>query len=955
MLTFRFLGPLTLGSTIVVAMGCTPNSAPPSEAGRPPAKPAVEAPSNPAPSRREVILPDWATAQRRVVAAAAHTCVRSPGGESVCWGDNAAGMVIGVPRTGVEPQRASPVMKALATSPKRTCGIDPQGRLSCWGAALPQESVDAIAAQDAFRTLAVDDERVCAITVDHRLFCGARAELAIDIASPVRVALGGSRDACAIDAEGVTWCWSWDSGGHPSPVRRMEDLPASSILGLGPSGTGCALGLDHKVRCWNIEKKRKPTVVQGADQDVIDLSVGREQTCAVRRNGQVVCWRSALSEVLPIARLPPSEEVAVGDDHVCARTRVGAVYCWGSGRAGQLGGGAHEDEVWTAITVQDVAGATALATSETERCAVEGSGLVRCWGFDAPDGRFAHVGGVGHAERVAVATSGGCALVGPRARCWDGMHPASDGPRVRRGRAELVEHDRPIVGLASNAEQMCAIEEGGTVSCWGTSIPEEGREVHIFEPMRVSNLEGVRAIAMLTYRAVACGHLEDSSVSCWSLPDIAAYPMARPAPDLGRPKMLSAAHSLCALTPEDEVQCFTVDLAPSSLDDADDGEGGGEYDPGPELRFRRERKSVSLPEPATAIAVADEMTCALLQTEEVVCWTAGRRGFKRVSGLEHVVQLVAQGSHACARTREGEVKCWGEGEYDPAGRRIDWTSVPVHVYGPPDATPSVTVDLTVSLEAMTFDNLWSLIEETNIGGLSQHERHHALMTPETFEDLLTRAWTSVFVEHGLEEFDFYPKESYPRLSYWENLVDELPDEFKGVAGHGYASRTPAHGRLMALLHRIDRSPDQLRDLFEQHKSSFYRIITPTAYHRLGFARYTKDLLRAYDHLASHPDYPRVLERVAIELERQDRLTDQEIWKRTFSRTEYSIDTFAREGLLVPALYQRGRERGALFAGTDTVWFSSFWVRRHLEGNTPVVRSILQEIDAHYGAAPPEEP
>lgn len=937
---------------IVVATGCTSTSRPSSENEPAKAEPAkAEVHPDVPPAKRDVTLPDWATAQRRLLAAAAHTCLRGPGDESVCWGNNAAGMIPDAPRTAQQPQTAAPPMEALATSPKRTCGIDPQGRLSCWGAALPHDRSEVIAAEDVFRTLAVDDERVCAITVDHRLQCGARAEAVIDLAAPVRVALGGLRDACAIDAEGATWCWSWDPNGRLSPIRRIEELPASSAVGLGVSGAGCALGLDHKVRCWDIAKQRKPTLVRGADQDIVDLAVGRERSCGVRRNGQVVCWKNTFLEALPIARLPPNDEVAVGDTHVCARTRVGAVYCWGSGEAGQLGGGIRDDAVWTTTTVDEIAGATGLATSEGPSCAIAHSGLVGCWGLDGAP--FAHIGGVVHAERVAVTLSGGCALVGPRARCWNDMIPTETTADIDRrdGRAETVDHDRVLIDLASNAEQICAVEEGGTVSCWGTSIPEESGSMNPFEPMRVTNLEHVRSITMLTARALACGHLEDSSVSCWSLPDIAGYPMARPQPKLGHPTMLAAAQSLCTLTPEHEVQCFAIELEPPDRD-ADDGEGGGEYDPGAEIRVRRERKGVTLPEPATAIAVADEMRCALLRSEEVVCWTAGSRRFKRVPGLEHVVQLVAQGSHACARTRDGEIKCWGS--FDPAGRRIYRTSVPVHVYGPTDPSPSATVDLTVTLDAMTDDNLAALVAETRVEGL-QPERQNALMTPQTFTDLLTRAWTSVFIEHGLQEFDFYPEESYPRLSYWENLVEELPDELQGVAGHGYASRTPAHGRLMALMHGIDRSPDQLHELFEQHKSTFYRIVTPAVYHRLGFDRYTKGLLRAYDYLASHPDYPRVLERVAIELEHQDRLPDKKIWARSVSRTVYSIDTFAREGLLLPTLYEGGQERGVLFAGTDTVWFSSFWVRRHLEGNTPIVRAILQEIDAHYSAARSEAP
>lgn len=81
------------------------------------------------------------------------------------------------------------------------------------------------------------------------------------------------------------------------------------------------------------------------------VAVGRFHACALRRNGELLCWGgnafgqlgdgTRVNRPAPavVGGLGPVARVAAGSKHTCVVTVAGAVLCWGSNADGQLGDG----------------------------------------------------------------------------------------------------------------------------------------------------------------------------------------------------------------------------------------------------------------------------------------------------------------------------------------------------------------------------------------------------------------------------------------------------------------------------------------------------------------------------------------------------------------------------------------------------------------------------------------
>jgi alpha-tubulin suppressor-like RCC1 family protein len=297
----------------------------------------------------------------------AHTCGRSTEGRIWCWGNNTQGQ-LGNGNNTTSNATAVQVSGAYTdwvwvtagssdvSTEGHTCGIrnEASGRIAyCWGQgglgrlgnnATTNRNVPALVSggyTDWLR-LAAGEEHTCGIR--------------------------GSTSTGA----GSLWCWG--------------------------AGVGGALGRNSTTQA-NV-----PAQVVGDGSDIftdwIDVSIGRNATCAVRATGALYCWGASNSGTngnLAADRWNPTqigdasdwESVSVGMSHACGirRDALGdaSIECWGGNDWGELGNGILPRTAVSEPTpaLAPIADWVQVSAGRDYSCAAESDGTLWCWGHDS--------------------------------------------------------------------------------------------------------------------------------------------------------------------------------------------------------------------------------------------------------------------------------------------------------------------------------------------------------------------------------------------------------------------------------------------------------------------------------------------------------------------------------------------------------------------------------------------
>lgn len=187
-----------------------------------------------------------------------------------CWPDR-------VGNSASVPPRERP-LRGLSAASGVGCGITDDGGIVCWGddEGLGTPPEDA----SGYSQVAVGELRTCALNLQGELSCwgGLATENPpsgrfVDVASGFAV-------SCAVSEAGVLTCWGdlEYMGAHPNERALMVDLHWS---------TGCVLTADRAVLCWGAN------IVPGryADGPFVKVDVGRDGGCGLDEDGGVECWR----------------------------------------------------------------------------------------------------------------------------------------------------------------------------------------------------------------------------------------------------------------------------------------------------------------------------------------------------------------------------------------------------------------------------------------------------------------------------------------------------------------------------------------------------------------------------------------------------------------------------------------------------------------------------------------
>ena len=266
---------------------------------------------------------------------------------------------------------------------------------------------------------------------------------------------------------------------------RREALRDPIHVALGADGRACVVTSAGVVRCSDGDRWRD--VAAG---EAIEVGLGAEHACALRRDGTVVCWgrneRGQLgdgateprAEPVPVAGVSDVEAIAVGAAHACALTRSGTVWCWGGfPRVDDIAASPDTPEELLAAAAQrpppitraepvpGLGRALRIAAYGNASCAVTSGGRVACWpGYLGQGARAEPLPWPDDAARLAMGALGACVVrASGGAACWG--HTAGDG-RTRAVVPSAVRGIDGAVELAVGSDRACALRESGEVVCF---------------------------------------------------------------------------------------------------------------------------------------------------------------------------------------------------------------------------------------------------------------------------------------------------------------------------------------------------------------------------------------------------------------------------------------------------------------------------------------------------------
>jgi cysteine-rich repeat protein len=198
------------------------------------------------------------------------------------------------------------------------CGLRQDGTVGCAG---PDEHGQSDAPSGRFKQVIAGQTHSCAIDVSGAVRCWGANDLGQ--ATPpsgsfTRLAVTTNR-TCGLYTDGTAVCWGSDTlldGGPAAPPGPFVELDGGSraLCGVRASGAVVCTG-------------RANVALLAPPQQIFHVSVGNEKACGLRPAGELECW----APDPPQRALPRGAFRSVAVDRgTCALRRNGTVVCWGS-------------------------------------------------------------------------------------------------------------------------------------------------------------------------------------------------------------------------------------------------------------------------------------------------------------------------------------------------------------------------------------------------------------------------------------------------------------------------------------------------------------------------------------------------------------------------------------------------------------------------------------------------
>jgi alpha-tubulin suppressor-like RCC1 family protein len=394
-------------------------------------------------------------------------------------------------------------------------------------------------------------------------------------------------------------------------------------------------------------------VIDPCADPVVAISAGGTHTCALTRNGVVLCWGNNSDGQLgspqragcdglysnePFCTPTPTraacgpgepcnfKQISAGRAHTCAIDTSDAVWCWGDNRSNQLGA-ATPDSI-SVVPVRSVANALAIAAGDDFTCAITRAGVnnaqrqVMCWGANDKG-------------------QTGQPLTAPSSERFP-------GPQIVIGPVDPIA--TPTVSMSAPPNKLivagsrhaCAVTTDGWMSCWGD---DNQRQVANTGAITVAPITGTPFPGSET-----CGTctIQRVRVAGFLLAGGSGSPLDR---------ATAGGETTCASFTGAWTDCW--------------GENRFTFPSSFEVR---------------SIEAGSRHTCAVTD-QGTFCWGEGGVGQLGDGGLADRVipslvltsltfeQVTAGGGHTCGLTAAGKVACWGSNREGQLGTGSTGNSV----------------------------------------------------------------------------------------------------------------------------------------------------------------------------------------------------------------------------------------------------------------------------------------
>lgn len=314
----------------------------------------------------------------------------------------------------------------------------------------------------------------------------------------------------------------------------------------GGAGVRRAVGV---LLCAGVLQLQAPPV---AAQEAGPLAAGDTHTCVVLEGGAMKCWgRQEQNQLasgyylystgtpLDVVGIDNAVAISAGDQFTCMLLADGQVKCTGYDRFGQTGPNtcSYADGAGDCALVTGITDAIDIAAGGNHACAVEGDGVVSCWGINNHGQLGLGSQDIGESDlplpvpgiidgfAVASGFQHSCALVGAGAvKCWgrNGWGQIGNGA-VTADPGELAPVDVPGIsdGVAIVAGEIhtCVLHEAGTVSCWGhedsgaLGNPNDPANDYYASPVQVPGIGD--AVSITAGDRFTCVVHAAGGASCW--------------------------------------------------------------------------------------------------------------------------------------------------------------------------------------------------------------------------------------------------------------------------------------------------------------------------------------------------------------------------------------------------------------------------------------------------------